>query len=132
KLGTHVEDIGMLPEGKGWLLVEFGGETTEEADEKARACRDQLRKAKDAPNVELNDKEPNEAKLWDVRESGLGATAFVPGEVDHWEGWEDAAVPPDQLGSYLRGFRDLLGRYGYCTSMYGHFGDGCIHCRINF
>jgi FAD/FMN-containing dehydrogenase/Fe-S oxidoreductase len=131
-LGMHAEDLRLLPDGKGWLLVEFGGETTDEADESARACRDALRKEKDAPEVELYDRHPNEAKLWDIRESGLGATAFIPGEDDHWEGWEDAAVPPDRLGSYLRSFRDLLGRYDYRTSMYGHFGDGCIHCRIDF
>jgi FAD/FMN-containing dehydrogenase/Fe-S oxidoreductase len=132
KLGLHTSDIELLPAGKGWLLVEFGGETTEEADEKARACMKKLEKAKDAPRVELYNKPPNEARLWDVRESGLGATGFIPGEVDHWEGWEDAAVPPAKLGSYLRGFRDLLGRYDYRTALYGHFGDGCIHCRIDF
>ncbi len=132
KLGTHVSDLDLLPEGKGWLLVEFGGETTEEADEKARECMKHLAKEKDAPRMELYDKRPNEARLWDVRESGLGATAFIPGEDDHWEGWEDAAVPPDQIGSYLRRFRDLLGRYDYNTALYGHFGDGCVHCRIDF
>ncbi len=131
-LGMHLEDLSMLPEGKGWLLVEFGGETTEESDARARECMKALGKGRAAPRMELFDKRPNEAKLWDIRESGLGATAFLPGEPDHWEGWEDAAVPPAELGSYLRGFRDLLGRYDYRTSLYGHFGDGCIHCRINF
>jgi FAD/FMN-containing dehydrogenase/Fe-S oxidoreductase len=131
-LHTHVEDLDLLPDGKGWLLVEFGGDTTEECDEKARECMKHLAKESDAPNMELYDVQARESKLWDVRESGLGATAFVPGEADHWEGWEDAAVPPDRLGSYLRGFRDLLGRYDYRTSMYGHFGDGCVHCRIDF
>jgi FAD/FMN-containing dehydrogenase/Fe-S oxidoreductase len=131
-LGMHAEDLGMLPDGKGWLLVEFGGESTEEADEKAEECMRALRKRSDAPEMKLYDKRPNEARLWDIRESGLGATAFLPNEGDHWEGWEDAAVAPDQLGSYLRGFRDLLGRYEYRTSLYGHFGDGCVHCRINF
>src|SRR5436190_22927825 len=53
-------------------------------------------------------------------------------EADHWEGWEDAAVHPEKLGGYLRDFRDLLERFDYDTSMYGHFGDGCVHCRINF
>jgi len=131
-LGEHVEDLGMLPEGRGWLLVEFGGESTEEADERARECMRGLAKASDAPDMKLFDKPPNESKLWDIRESGLGATAFVPGEDDHWEGWEDAAVPPARLGSYLRGFRELLERYEYRTSLYGHFGDGCVHCRIDF
>jgi Fe-S oxidoreductase len=82
--------------------------------------------------MKLYDRPPQESKLWDIRESGLGATAFIPGEDDHWEGWEDAAVPPDRLGSYLRGFRDLLNRHEYRTALYGHFGDGCVHCRIDF
>jgi FAD/FMN-containing dehydrogenase/Fe-S oxidoreductase len=131
-LDEHTEDLSLLPEGKGWLLVEFGGETTEEADERAQECMKELGKVSDAPEMRLYDKQPNESRLWDVRESGLGATAFIPGEDDHWEGWEDAAVRPERLGSYLRGFRELLKRYDYRTSMYGHFGDGCIHCRIDF
>ena len=131
-LHTHVEDLHLLPDGKGWLLVEFGGETTEESDEKAHECMRRLAKESDAPEMKLYDVPARESKLWDVRESGLGATAFVPGEADHWEGWEDAAVAPERLGSYLRGFRDLLGRYDYRTSLYGHFGDGCVHCRIDF
>jgi FAD/FMN-containing dehydrogenase/Fe-S oxidoreductase len=129
---THEQDIAMLPEGKGWLLVEFGADTREEADEKARKCMKRLSKEKDAPNMKLLDQQPNENKLWQVREGGLGATAFNPMEADHWEGWEDAAVHPEKLGAYLRDFRDLLERFGYDTSLYGHFGDGCVHCRINF
>ena len=131
-LDMHTEDLDLLPEGRGWLLVEFGGETTEEADERAEACMEELRRDSDAPQMELYDRVPTEAKLWDIRESGLGATAFVPGEADHWEGWEDAAVPPEELGSYLRQFRDLLHDYDYRTALYGHFGDGCVHCRIDF
>ena len=131
-LGMHTSELDLLPEGGGWLLVEFGGETVEEADEKAQACMEVLRKEEDAPSMRLYDDPPTESQLWDVRESGLGATAFHPVESDHWEGWEDAAVPPARLGSYLRGFKQLLDRYGYRTSMYGHFGDGCVHCRIDF
>ena len=131
-LGTHVEDLSMLPDGKGWLLVEFGGETTEESDGRAHECMERLAKLDGAPEMKLFDVPANESKLWDIRESGLGATAFIPAEDDHWEGWEDAAVPPERLGEYLRGFRSLLDRYDYRTSIYGHFGGGCVHCRINF
>ena len=63
---------------------------------------------------------------------GLSATAFVPGLPDSWEGWEDAAVPPDRLGAYLRDFRHLLDRFGYRGTLYGHFGQGCVHTRTNF
>jgi len=131
-LGMHTEEIGLLPEGRGWLFVEFGADSVEAADELAAQCMKSLSKKRDAPRMKLFDRPTNEARLWDIRESGLGATAFIPGEDDHWEGWEDAAVSPRELGSYLRGFRDLLERYEYRTSLYGHFGDGCIHCRIDF
>ena len=67
-----------------------------------------------------------------MRESALGATVFVPGEPHGWEGWEDAAVPPEKLGSYLRQLFALMGEYGYRSPMYGHFGQGCVHLRINF
>ncbi len=58
--------------------------------------------------MKLFDDEAEEEHLWKVRESGLGATARIPGEKDAWEGWEDSAVPPDQVGPYLRDLRKLL------------------------
>ena len=82
--------------------------------------------------MKLFDNEAEEEHLWKVRESGLGATARIPGEKDAWEGWEDSAVPPDHVGPYLRDFRKLLEKYGYDCSLYGHFGQGCIHTRIDF
>ena len=82
--------------------------------------------------MKLFDDEAEEEHLWKVRESGLGATARIPGEKDAWEGWEDSAVPPDKVGPYLRDLRSLLKKYGYNCSLYGHFGQGCIHTRIDF
>lgn len=131
-LGMNTEGLRDLPEGRGWLLAEFGGETTEEADERAEELGSALGSAPGVLEWRLFDEPDTEEQIWQVRESGLGATAFVPGKDDAWEGWEDAAVPPDRLGDYLRSFRALLDRYGYETSLYGHFGQGCVHCRINF
>ena len=128
KQGLHEHEVPMLPEGKGWLIVEFGADTREEADEKARAARDALR----PPSSQMYDDPGDEERLWKVREGGLGATAYLPGARDHYEGWEDAAVPPENLGAYLRDFQELLDRYGYDTSKYGHMGQGLTHCRINF
>src|ERR671938_616087 len=71
-------------------------------------------------------------RIWGIREDGLGATAYVPLEGDHWPGWEDSAVPPGRVGDYLRDLDKLFERHGYDGSFYGHFGQGCIHCRINF
>src|SRR5829696_6853588 len=130
--GMHPSDIPMLPEGKGWLLVEFGGETTEEAHGKAQKAMEELKKAENPPSMELFESADETEKIWGIREDGLGATAYVPQEGDHWPGWEDSAVSPDRVGEYLRDLRDLYNKYGYHASLYGHFGDGCIHCRVDF
>ena len=67
-----------------------------------------------------------------MRESGLGATAMVPSKPNTAPGWEDSAVPPERFGEYLRAIRKLWDRYGYDADMYGHFGQGVLHCRIDF
>lgn len=131
-LGLHPEDVAILPEGNGWLLVEFGGDTKEEADAQARELMKEVGHTKHPPTMKLFDDEKEEKMIWKVRESGLGATAHVPNKKITWEGWEDAAVPPARAGDYLRDFRKLLERFGYEGDLYGHFGQGCIHTRIDF
>ena len=132
KKGMHPDDVAMLPEGGGWLLVEFGGETKEESDAQARELMSRLKKDQNAPTMALLDDPQAEYKIWQVRESGLGATANVPGMRNTWPGWEDSAVPPDKVGGYLRDLRKLFEKYNYDCSLYGHFGQGCIHVRIDF
>ena len=131
-IGLHPDDVQLLPEGGGWLLVEFGGRDRAESDAKARACMEALGKVEKPPAMKLFDDPAQERMIWTVREAGLGATAHVPNKKITWEGWEDAAVPPAQLGGYLRDFRKLLDRYGYAGDLYGHFGQGCVHTRIDF
>jgi FAD/FMN-containing dehydrogenase/Fe-S oxidoreductase len=130
--GLHPRDVQLLPDGGGWLLVEFGGQTKEEADQHAQDLIARLQRADDAPSTKLFTDRDEEAKVWEIRESGLGATADVPGKPDTWPGWEDSAVAPSELGAYLRDLRALWDRYGYHADMYGHFGQGCLHCRIDF
>lgn len=132
KCGIHPEDVELLPAGGGWLLVEFGGHTKAESDGKARKLMAELKRSSSSPTMKLFDDIKQEKMVWKVRESGLGATAHVPGQKITWEGWEDAAVPPDKLGGYLRDFRKLLKKHGYACSLYGHFGQGCVHTRIDF
>jgi FAD/FMN-containing dehydrogenase/Fe-S oxidoreductase len=132
KKGLHPEGVAMLPAGGGWLLVEFGGESQDEADARARRMAGALRQRAGAPAIRLLESPQEARQTWQVREAALGATAFVPGMPDAWEGWEDAAVPPARLGGYLRDFRELVDRHGYGCTLYGHFGQGCIHTRIDF
>src|SRR3954469_16749563 len=132
KKRLHIADLKLLPEGKGWLLVEFGGDTSEESDEHARRMMEKLKRSTAAPSMKLYD-DPVEAKhVWETREAGLGATAFVPGEPVTWEGWEDSAVAPEKLGGYLRDLCKLYEKFGYEGALYGHFGMGCVHTRITF
>ena len=126
------EDLNLLPEGKGWLLVEFGGDSKANADAQAHALMSRLKPKPNAPSMKLYDQPKQEQRVWHIRESGLGATAFVPGESVTWEGWEDSAVPPERLGEYLRSLRQLFKKHGYGCALYGHFGQGCVHTRINF
>jgi FAD/FMN-containing dehydrogenase/Fe-S oxidoreductase len=130
--GGHEEGLKLLPEGHGWLYVEFGGDSKEESDDAARRCMEGLKKQKNPPSMKLFDDPHEEKILWEIREGSLGATAWVPGHKDTWEGFEDSAVPPERVGEYLRAFKKLLDRYDYDTSLYGHLGQGCVHCRIPF
>ncbi|HEX5385682.1 MAG TPA: FAD-binding and (Fe-S)-binding domain-containing protein [Gemmatimonadales bacterium] len=130
--GDEDADIALLPPGGGWLLVEFGGDSKQDAHDQAHRLMERLGKADHPPSMKLYDDPGAEAKIWKVREGGLGSTAWVPGHPDTWEGWEDSAVPPENVSDYLRDFRALLERYDYNTAIYGHFGQGCIHCRIPF
>ena len=132
-LGILEHQLEQLPEGQAWVLVEFGGESREEADEKARHLIDQLQRDGSPPSgVSLLDDPQQEKQLWLVREAGLGATAFPPDGKDHWPGWEDSAVAPERVGAYLRDLQGLYRKYGLRGALYGHLGDGCIHSRISF
>jgi FAD/FMN-containing dehydrogenase/Fe-S oxidoreductase len=127
--------LDKLPEGSGWLMIQFGGDTEAEAKEKAQALIDAAQADGDhpTPHVAYIEDPAVEDNLWSVRELGLGATAYPPGKHETHEGWEDAAVPPERLGGYLRDFRTLLARHDYHgASLYGHFGHGCVHTRIPF
>jgi Fe-S oxidoreductase len=91
-----------------------------------------LKKQPNPPTMRMYDDPEDEELIWKVREGGLGATAWVPGHPDNWPGWEDSAVPPEKVGDYLRDLRKLYSKYNYHPSLYGHLGQGCIHCRVGF
>ncbi len=126
-----VDDVALLPSGRGFLLVEMGAWDAAEAQAKAEAL---IRAAKAWPEAPIariyNDADA--ARIWHVRDSALGATAFVPGEPERHEGWDDAGIPPAHLGAYLRKLSTLLAEFGYNSPFYGHYGQGCVHMRINF
>ena len=130
--GLNSEGLALLPPGGGWLFAEFGAATQAEAVSQAQALMESLQRSANPPNLRLFTDRRQVRRVWEVRESALGATSHVPGEPLEWEGWEDAAVRPDKLGGYLRDLHKLMAGYGYHSALYGHFGHGCVHMRINF
>jgi FAD/FMN-containing dehydrogenase/Fe-S oxidoreductase len=119
--GREVPD---LPSGSGWLFVEVAGSD-------APAVVESLGRVAGALDRRLVAEPAEAAALWRIREDGAGLAAR---SLDRpaYSGWEDAAVPPDRLGAWLREFDDLLRDHGLDGVPYGHFGDGCVHVRIDF
>jgi len=127
-------EVALLPKGRAWLLIELAV-TTEAALDSQCITFDQA--MQDSPTVVSVKSaiDPAEVSdIWSIREQGASATALAlnPGDTDPIVGWEDTAVDPMQLGDYLRELAALVDRYDYKTSLYGHFGDGCIHARMTF
>jgi FAD/FMN-containing dehydrogenase/Fe-S oxidoreductase len=116
-----------LPRGRGWLLVETSGDTEREA----RAAAEKV--VADSGCLDSMIVSGSTARaLWRIREDGAGLGGRTPAGNPGWPGWEDAAVPPARLGDYLREFEQLLHEHGLDGLAYGHFGEGCLHARIDF
>ena len=122
-----VGSVPRLPAGDGWMLVEISGTDSAEVHSRAEAM---LAAAHCLDGFIVDDGE-QAVRLWRIRADGAGlAGVSLPSPA--YPGWEDAAVPPARLGDYLRDFDALLTRYGFHGLPYGHFGDGCVHVRIDF
>jgi Fe-S oxidoreductase len=116
-------DRSGLPAGTSWLLIELTGD---DAEERARAL------AGEFPGALVETDPARQAAVWKIRTDGAGLATRAPDGSQAWPGWEDSAVPPDRLGAYLRDLRALFGRHGVHGAAYGHFGEGCLHIRIDF
>jgi FAD/FMN-containing dehydrogenase/Fe-S oxidoreductase len=132
KKHLHTKDLLLMPQGEGWLLIEFGSDDPIEARQSAEKMVEVLKQNGQLVDHRIYDDARQQEAIWAVRDAGLGATAHIPGEKDNWEGWEDSAVPPEKIGPYIRDFHKLMDRYGYDGSIYGHLGDGCLHVRLDW
>ena len=124
-------NLELLPAGGGYLLVEFGAGDAGEATGAAARLMNRLKNVSAPPTMRVYNAAEAKA-VWQIREAGPRAAAFAPGAPAEWEGWDDAAVPPEKLGGYLRDIRRLMNEYGYRGAFYGHFGHGCVHMRVTF
>ncbi len=119
--------VPALPEGSAWLFAEVGGASEAEALAAART----LAASAGAVDSLVVPAGPAAATLWRIREDGAGLGSRTAAGAPAWPGWEDAAVPPERLGPYLRDFAALLDGHHLDGLLYGHFGDGCVHVRID-
>src|ERR1700690_1908610 len=124
-------NLDLLPEGGGFLLVEFGADDPRQARQLSERLIHRLERVPHPPSSRIYTSAEARA-VWQIRESGPRAAAFAPGAPAEWEGWDDAAVAPEKLGAYLRDIRELMDEYDYHGAFYGHFGHGCIHMRVSF
>lgn len=129
-------EIKLLPIGDAWVVMEFGASTMEAAVEQAERAAEYFRNRPHGPrpSTRVVPEKAVQQQIWSIRENGASATqlSIDPDIPDPKVGWEDAAVDPHRLGDYLRAFQALVDRYGYRTSLFGHFGDGCVHARVTF
>ncbi|MGP3975669.1 FAD-binding and (Fe-S)-binding domain-containing protein [Streptomyces sp. 8N114] len=123
--------IDTLPRARAWLFAELGG-TEDELPARAAELASAAGRTAGFTSSEVVTDPARARQLWRIREDGAGLATRLPGGAEAWPGWEDAAVPPGQLGSYLRQFTDLLQQHRLQGAVYGHFGEGCLHVRINF
>ncbi|MGW0994292.1 FAD-binding and (Fe-S)-binding domain-containing protein [Streptomyces sp. NPDC002523] len=130
---AYLESLRSLPEADSWLLVQFTGDSQDDVDEQAHALLRAVGRSEKDASAAFSDDPRREHKMLRAREAGLGVTARPPDDRETWEGWEDSAVPPESLGDYLRDLRGLFEEFDYDhPSLYGHFGQGCVHTRIPF
>lgn len=129
----NLPGVRFLPDGAAFLLMELGAESAIAARDAAEKVRAETSRTRECRGVAILLDPVEQRAVWGIRESGLGAGAFIPGYPRTWPGAEDCAVPPARLGEYLRRLVPLLARYDLqAATYYGHFGEGCLHCRINF
>ncbi|MFI0137883.1 FAD-binding and (Fe-S)-binding domain-containing protein [Streptomyces luteogriseus] len=126
------DSVTGLPEGHAWLYVELEGDDPSEVRARAAALLNTLEAQGRLTGGRVVESPAERRSLWRVREDGAGLAARLVDGGESWPGWEDAAVAPENLAAYLRGFRKLLAAHDLTGVLYGHFGAGCVHVRIDF
>ena len=126
------ESVQGLPDGSAWLYVDLDGEDASDIETKASQLMSRLALNGRLVGGRVITKASERLSLWRVREDGAGLSSRLASGAESWPGWEDSAVDPERLANYLADLSKLLDKFHLVGIMYGHFGAGCMHIRINF
>jgi FAD/FMN-containing dehydrogenase/Fe-S oxidoreductase len=131
--GIYQQVKEFIGDAKAINLVEFVGEDLTEIQDKIVKISDRLNPHQDrSPGVTGYYLARNIAEinsLWELRKRGVGLLGNTPGERKPIPFIEDTAVPPSQLASYIKEFKELLNSYQLDYAMFGHVDVGCLHVR---
>ncbi len=118
----------VLGEPKAILAVELFANTKEEVYHKAEKMILELENAHLGHHFPIVDAE-NIAKVWALRNAGLGLLSNLAGDAKPVCVVEDTAVDVQDLPEYIREFNLILQKYGLYSVHYAHAGTGELHLR---
>jgi FAD/FMN-containing dehydrogenase len=110
------------------LLVEFEAATVAAARAAAGAAADSV--APHAARVETALDAGDVQRLWALRHAASPILAQLPESRRSLQVVEDGCVPLARLGEYIRAVRDSAGRHRLEIVLFGHAGDGHLHCNL--
>ncbi|HML95090.1 MAG TPA: FAD-linked oxidase C-terminal domain-containing protein [Thermodesulfobacteriota bacterium] len=126
-LGRRLTFTGEDPEAL--LVVEFYGETEDEAEKKTRGLAAFLRQKQIDCAVRYADTPGEQADVWAIRRAGLGILLSRRGDYKPIPCIEDVSVPAARLAEYVADVTELIGRFSTKAGFYGHASAGCLHVR---
>ncbi len=111
------------------LIVEFMGQTGEELTPKVKRLQTELEAEGLANHVHRAIEPGAQAKIWKLRQAGLGLSLAEVGDTKAISFVEDTAVDPGQLSDYIDRFQEILDRHQTEAIFYAHASVGLLHIR---
>ena len=125
---VHSRSPGAVGAAEALLLVELEGSSARAASRAAVEAADSVRPL--ALSVETALEPADVDQLWSIRHAASPILAGLPETRRSLQVIEDGCVPIDRLGDYVRGVRQAAAARGIDIVLFGHAGDGHLHCNL--